>query len=291
MEDTIMYLENNLQGVKHVGIPVYDIETTRDWYVEKLGYKSTYEPVLKDANGEVKLAFLQLGDMVVELYQLYGEDREEVKTRTNGHIDHFTIDVLDVEKAMRDALQKGASLDVDTPDGPVPNPSWPPEGCRYVFLKSPNGEKVELNQRLDLDSNRRKENLGGWAHLGIPVYDVEKAVAFYQKFGFKLVMHVDIPVGDEAIIIKMVEKNGFILEFYQLVGKDRDEILTRKDGFVDHIALEVLDCQKAFDEMKAAGMEVLNDAVVDMPIYEKGVKYFFIRGPHGEKIEFNETVK
>ena len=286
-----MLLEGNFQGVQHVGIPVVDIDKTQKWYRDILGFKLVHSHAVPVEGGEVKLAFLELGGLQVKLYQLIGEALEEIKTRGNGHIDHFTIDVLDVEKAINDVLAAGAVLDKDTPDGSVPNPSWPPDGCKYVFLKSPNGEKVEFNQRLGLDPNRRKENLGGWAHLGIPTIDYQQIKAFYEQFGFKEIMYVNIPVGDEKIHIIMVEKNGFILEFYQLFGNDLEEIRTRKDGYIDHITFGVLDIDQAYQELKAAGLKILVDKPIFLRgVWGKGVKYFFIRGPEGEKIEFNQKV-
>lgn len=286
-----MLLEGNFQGVQHVGIPVVDIDKTQKWYRDILGFKLVHHYAVPVEGGEVKLAFLELVNLQVELYQLAGEALEEIKTRGNGHIDHFAIDVLDVKKAMNDALAAGAVLDKDTPDGPVPNPSWPPDGCKYVFLKLPNGEKVEFNQHLGLDPNRRKENLGGWAHLGIPTTDYQQIKAFYEQFGFKEVMYVNIPVGDEKIHITMVEKNGFILEFYQLFGDDLKEVRTRKDGYIDHIAFGVLDIDQAYQELKAAGLKILVDRPVFLRgVWGKGVKYFFIRGPEGEKIKFNQKV-
>lgn len=286
-----MLLEGNFQGVQHVGIPVVDIDKTQKWYRDILGFKLVHHYAVPVEGGEVKLAFLELVNLQVELYQLGGEALEEIKTRGNGHIDHFAIDVLDVKKAMNDALAAGAMLDKDTQDGPVPNPSWPPDGCKYVFLKLPNGEKVEFNQHLGLDPNRRKENLGGWAHLGIPTTDYQQIKAFYEQFGFKEVMYVNIPVGDEKIHITMVEKNGFILEFYQLFGDDLKEVRTRKDGYIDHITFGVLDIDQAYQELKAAGLKILVDRPVFLRgVWGKGVKYFFIRGPEGEKVKFNQKV-
>jgi len=286
-----MLLEGNFRGVRHVGIPVVDIDKTQKWYRDILGFKLVHSCVVSVKGDKVKLTFLELGDLQVELYQSIDETSEKIKTRGNGHIDHFAINVLDIDKAMNDVLEKGAVLDKNTSDRPVLNPSWPPDGSKYVFLKSPNGEKVEFNQRLGLDPNRRKENLGGWAHLGIPTTDYQRIKAFYEQFGFKEVMYVNIPLGNEKIHIIMVEKNGFILEFYQLFGDELEEIRTRKDGYIDHIAFGVLDIDQAYKELKAAGLKILVDKPVFLPdVWGKGMKYFFIRGLEGEKIEFSQKM-
>ena len=159
------------------------------------------------------------------------------------------------------------------------------------MLKGPSNEKVEFNQRLDLDESRRPENLNGWAHLGIPVTDIVKSKNFYFQFGFKEIMYAEIPVNDEFVKASMIEKNGFVIELYQLLGEDVKEISERKDGHIDHIALDVLDVEKAFKELKEAGIEILEEVPQHLDFWENGVKYFNIRGPGGEKLEFSERIK
>lgn len=283
-------LEGNLRGVQHLGIPVVNIEDAKAWYAEKLGFEVFHEPSVPTDEGDIKIAFLKLGDLVVEFYQLLGEASEEVKARGHGHIDHFAIDVLDIDSALTDVLARGATLDDSTPDGPVPIPEFWSQGIKYVFLRGPNGEKVELGQRLDLNLSRRSNNLGGWSHLGIPVANIEKSKTFYQQFGFKEVMSAEIPVDGDAIKAAFLEKDGFHLEFYQLLGDGLAEVRTRKDGHIDHIALDVADVDAAFAEIQDAGIVTLEDAPITLPFWEKGARYFNVRGPDGEKVEFDQIL-
>jgi len=289
-EEKKMLLEGNLGGVQHLGIPVVEIEQAKAWYTENLGFSLVHEPSVPTDEGEIRVAFLEQDDLVIELYQLVGEALEEVKTRGQGNIDHFAIDVLDIEKAIEEVRRKGVAFDESTPGEPVLLDMFWSKGVKYIFLKGPSGEKAELNQRLDLDPFRRKSNFGGWSHLGIPVADVEKSLAFYRQFGFREVMRADIPVDGEAVKVRMMEKAGFILEFYQLTGHDLEEIKKRGDGHIDHIALEVEDADRAYEELKEVGVEILENAPVQLPFWKKGVKYFNIRGPDGEKVEFNEKI-
>ena len=57
------------------------------------------------------------------------------------------------------------------------------------------------------------------------------------------------------------------------------------------MGLGVADAEKAYQELQDAGMDTLEDAPVTLPFWDKGVKYFNIRGPDGEKVEFNEKIK
>lgn len=287
----IILLENNLQGVQHLGIPVHDIEQSKAWYTEKLGFRVVHEPMVPTEEGNIKVAFLKKSDMTLELYQLVGESLNEIKIRGHGHIDHFAIDVLDIDRALKDALDAGAVLDESTPDGPKTIDVFWSKGVKYVTIKGPIGEKVELNQRLDLDKSRRKENLSGWSHLGIPVTDLKKSKNFYHQFGFKEIMYAEIPTGNESIKASMMEKDGFVIELYQMFGESLKEISARKDGHIDHIALDVTDIDKAYQELQETGFEILEDAPVFLDFWDNGVKYVNIRGPDGEKLEFNEKIK
>jgi len=284
-------LENNLQGVQHLGIPVYNIEQSKDWYTEKLGFQVVHEPSVPTKEGNIKVAFLKKSDMTLELYQLVGESLDEIKTRNHGHIDHFAIDVIDIDKALKDALDAGAILDESNPNGAETIDVFWSKGVKYVIIKGPNGERVELNQRLDLDKLRRRENLNGWSHLGIPVTNLKKSKDFYNQFGFKEIMYAEIPNGDKSIKVLMIEKDGFVIELYQMFGNSLEEISIRKDGHIDHIALDVIDINKAFKELQEAGFEILEDAPVYLDFWDNGVKYFNIRGPDYEKLEFNEKIK
>jgi lactoylglutathione lyase len=285
-----MLLDGNIKGVQHLGIMVPDIEQAKAWYVEKMDCTVHYEPIIETNEGNIKLAFLDLNGMVIELVQLVGEGLEEVKSRRHGHIDHFAIDVLDIEKAVQERLEAGAVLEQSTPDGPVSFPLFS-QGVKYVFLEGSSGEKVELNQALHLDATRREKNTGGWSHLGIPSTDIDISRQFYSQFGFEEIAYAEVEVDDGTIKVAFMEKDGFVLEFYQLAGEALNDVSNRSDGLIDHIALDVDNVDKAYAELKAAGIDLVEDAPVPLPLFENGVKYFMIRGPDGEKVEFNEMIK
>jgi catechol 2,3-dioxygenase-like lactoylglutathione lyase family enzyme len=135
-------------------------------------------------------------------------------------------------------------------------------------------------------------NLQGLQHLGLPVTNLERSKAFYAQLGFTETMRTDIQAQPEVIQVAMMEHENFTIELYQLGQEDLQEIAKRADGHIDHVALNVLDIEKAYAEIKAAGLEILEDnAPVFLPFWEHGVKYFTVRGPDGEKIEFNQILR
>lgn len=136
-------------------------------------------------------------------------------------------------------------------------------------------------------------NLKGFQHIGLPVTDIEQSAAFYQQFGFKEVMHAEVPAGDEVINVKMLELGGMLLELYQPVGDELADISTRNHGHVDHFALDVENIDEVFATVKAAGFQPLQDAPITLSTFwnNRGASYFFIEGPDGERVEFCERLK
>ena len=137
-----------------------------------------------------------------------------------------------------------------------------------------------------------QDNLQGLQHLGIPVTNLERSKDFYAQLGFIEAMRTDIQPQTEVIRVAMMQHENFTIELYQLGQEDLQEIAKRADGHIDHVALNVLDIEQAYLEIKAAGLEILEDnAPVYLPFWEHGVKYFTVRGPDGEKIEFNQILR
>ena len=134
-------------------------------------------------------------------------------------------------------------------------------------------------------------NFNGYQHLGVPVTDIKVTRAFYQKLGFKEVMGTSIGEGNNLTHVSMMRRAGLTLEFYQPPSKDVTEIGSRNDGHIDHIAFDVNDVDKAFEELTNAGFKPLQKEPVKLgTFWERGCKYFSIRGPDGEILEFNQIL-
>ena len=133
-------------------------------------------------------------------------------------------------------------------------------------------------------------NVQGFQHLGLPVTDMARSRAFYERLGFRAVFETALPAEGGAIQVAMLDLSGFVLELYQLVGADLAGIAARGDGHVDHLALNVADIEQAWGAARAAGLTPLEDAPVFLPFWDKGCKYFTVRGPDGEKVEFNQIL-
>ena len=118
-------------GLQHIGIPTKDIEETIRYYTA-LGFEVAHRAT---CNGD-PVAFLKLGDLIIETYQ-----SSQAAGRA-GAVDHFAINVTDVDEARR--IADGMGLNV-IEEGKLP--FWA-NGVQYFTILGPNSEKIEFNQYL-----------------------------------------------------------------------------------------------------------------------------------------------
>ena len=118
-------------GIQHIGVPTNDIAKTIAFY-EALGFEVAHRA---ECNGE-PVAFLKLGDLVIETYQ------NGQAVGKAGAVDHIAINVTDVEEARR--IADGMGLRV-IEEGRLP--FWT-NGVAYFTILGPNDEKLEFNQYL-----------------------------------------------------------------------------------------------------------------------------------------------
>lgn len=118
------------------------------------------------------------------------------------------------------------------------------------------------------------------AHIGYQVKDINRSLGFYQPLGFTLQRRFTKPSGNGNIEVAFIEMGGAVLELYQLPnGLAFDE---PRCG-IDHIALEVSDLDAVINELKTRGYPL-----DEGPIQEANVRFLLVRGPDGERLEFDE---
>jgi catechol 2,3-dioxygenase-like lactoylglutathione lyase family enzyme len=129
-------------------------------------------------------------------------------------------------------------------------------------------------------------NITGLQHVGIPVRSLAVSVPFYEQLGFASVMMAEVPRPPEpAVQVRMMKLGDAVIELYELGAQ---ALAGRQDGFVDHVALNVRDVAAAFRELRAAGIPTIENSPVSLAFWDKGCSYFCVRGPDGEKVEFNQ---
>lgn len=285
-----MKLRDNIKGVQHLGIPVVQMEETRKFYIENFGFKVIHEKEIFYPE-KMKICFLQLGDLVVELFEHKSEAiRREVESRVTGVYDHFAIDAADFDDYAAKLINKGLTLAPGTADGVVLYDNIKTKGIRGVNFVSPNGDVVEIcydNAR----SYAGKSGLLGWDHLAVRTKNIKESMSFYAELGFSMTGNGYLNTPEGRLYIAFMTCKGFTLELIQLVGAAAEDPDTWKTGKIDHIALDVENAQDALVEARSCGYNVIDFGLKELPLFEHGCRFFSIKGPSGEIIEFNQKNK
>ena len=58
------------------------------------------------------------------------------------------------------------------------------------------------------------------------------------------------------------------------------------DGAYQHVALDVEDIESMYQKICNEKYTVITDGIEELPFWENGVKFFMIKGPNEERIEF-----
>jgi lactoylglutathione lyase len=127
-------------------------------------------------------------------------------------------------------------------------------------------------------------------HIGIPAHNLEISIPFYERLGFENVMESPFEFDGGYGTCVMMKNHEVIVELYQMPDKQLAEIKQRKNGHVDHFAIDVSDVDVAFDTLKKAGFEILESTPTFLPFWKNGTRFFNVKGPSGETIEFNQIL-
>lgn len=132
--------------------------------------------------------------------------------------------------------------------------------------------------------------INGLQHIGIPVTDLKRSEVFYESLGFKNVMSSQFEINNEKGFVSMMQKDALIIEIYQMPPAELEEVKSRKNGHIDHIAFDVDDIDASFTLLKSNGYTILEASPIFLNFWSKGCKYFNILGPDGERLEFNQIL-
>ncbi len=138
-----MSLDIHINRLQHTGLPVTNLAASKAFY-ETLGFTDVMASTFPHPDGTGHVSMLQRGDIVLELYELPAAALHEIRSRSNGHIDHIAFDVADIDAAF--LTLKSAGYTVLEP-APVYLPFWT-RGCKYFNITGPDGERLEFNQIL-----------------------------------------------------------------------------------------------------------------------------------------------
>ena len=130
-----MRITDYTTGLQHIGIPTKDLAESLIFYTE-LGFDVIHRN--EDPANGAEVNFLKLGNLVLEVYE--SSDAH----MAYGAIEHFAIDVNDIDKTYEFICSRG----LNTLEDEIHFlPFWE-NGVKYFTIEGPNKEKVEFSQRL-----------------------------------------------------------------------------------------------------------------------------------------------
>lgn len=133
-------------------------------------------------------------------------------------------------------------------------------------------------------------NITAIQHIGIPVTNLTASQAFYERLGFANVMQATFDEKGQPGTCVMMQRGEMVMELYQLPEAGLEQIRSRSNGHIDHVAFNVPDIDEAFVAVKQAGFPIIEPEPVFLQFWAKGCKYFNITGPDGERLEFNQIL-
>jgi lactoylglutathione lyase len=127
-----------INHIQHIGIPVTDLNLSEN-IKKKLGFENAMQSGF-DFNGDKgKVAMMQRGTMIIEIYQMPEKELAEIRSRKNGHIDHIAFDVTDIEAEMKRLKNEGFVLLNEKPKPGADN-----KLVCFLHPKHTNGVLIEL---------------------------------------------------------------------------------------------------------------------------------------------------
>jgi methylmalonyl-CoA/ethylmalonyl-CoA epimerase len=130
-----------LEKIDHIGIAIKDMDKALKFHTEILGLEANVET---SAEFKVKIAFLPLGEVLIELLEPTSPDSDvmkRIKKRGEG-LDHIAYRVKDIDDTLNTLKKAGVKLihEKGVPGG---------AGSRVAFLsvESTDGVLIELVER------------------------------------------------------------------------------------------------------------------------------------------------
>lgn len=124
-----------IKGLAHIGLYIKDIERSKRFYSDILGFKATCQVHQEDGT---KICMMEKGSCILELVEF-----ETYQKKADGFFDHVALEVEDIRAAMMDLSAKGIEFESEDP---ILDSIY--DGVYYIMFRGPDGEHIELDQIL-----------------------------------------------------------------------------------------------------------------------------------------------
>ncbi|MCL5744419.1 MAG: VOC family protein, partial [Acidobacteria bacterium] len=231
-----------LLGLSHVAVRVSDIENSREFYHDVLGFDEAFD--FKAPDGTLAMAFFKVNDS--QFIEIFPGIRPSDANRP--YLAHIGFITADVEKAREMCERLGLQ--------PGPVRLGARDHDRHFVILNPPGQKLALlefmqyqpgsvyreNEGKALSARRISTRL---EHAGIVTTDLPAAISFYEKLGFRETWSRKDGEGRPLLVhLRMPGASG---DYIELAVRAPDAALSRAQmGSAGHFSLEVPDVKASF---------------------------------------------
>jgi len=267
-------------GVAHMALYVKDLEKTRQFYEQFLGYGEPFTLPPKGGGPGVRIMFVKVNDY--QYIEIFNE-----KNRGEGQLNHISIYTENADK-MRDYLAaRGVEAPAKVGKGQT--------GNKNFNITDPDGHIVEIVEyQPDSWTSREKGKFmpatriaDHIMHVGILVGDLAKSQAFYAGIlGFKEFwrgsgsgkslswVNMRVPEGDDYVELMLYNNS--------IPAPDAR-------GGKNHMSLTVPDAQKALEELKRRAAKGLYDKDMEIQVGVNKKRQINLFDPDGTRVELMEA--
>jgi lactoylglutathione lyase len=264
----------HILGLSHLAFYVHDLDKSRAFYKDFLGFDEPYSLTNKD--GSLHLTWIKINDR--QTIELFPE-----KEPGTDRLYHLAVETDDAEEMRQYLASKGVKVPDKLPLGRIGNANY--------FITDPDGHTVEIveykpagwtmkDKGQHVPGSRISDHL---RHGGITVRDLDASLKFYRDIlGFKEIwrgsangrqlswVHVQVPDGTDFVEL--------------MLGNPTPEHLRT----MHHFCLEVPDIVKASDTLKARRLPDGCKAPTELKTgvnRKRQINYF---DPDGTRVELME---
>jgi lactoylglutathione lyase len=135
----------------HIGVYTRDIELSRRFYQDMLGFDLSWSGEVPLPAGLFKAAMMRCGTCVIELVQ--PPDGSRVGTE-HGPVQHIALKTKELRNVVKRMADKGAVFE----NGRITAmPEFTAHGVWHVFLLGPSGERIELVEDMPARADGQTE--------------------------------------------------------------------------------------------------------------------------------------
>ncbi len=225
-------------GLSHVGFQVADLQKSKTFYRELLGFEEPFRQS-KDISGPETVYFKINNRQYVELCGGLKSDQEDTWV-------HLAYETTDAEAMRRYLSEKGVSVPGKAVPDRMGNLSFMVrdfEGHSLEFVQYLPGSLFMKSAGKALPARRMSERM---FHAGMPVMDLAEANRFYRDIlGFSEMLRSHTDRTPNWINYKVPEAGVYIE--WTLLDKSTDR---RKMSMRHHIGLSVFDVQTAIETLR-----------------------------------------